>query len=59
MQVQGKVWQGVSPEPDRNGEHVKKLLIIAAAIASVLVYRKAQESEARKNVWSQSTDTVD
>jgi hypothetical protein len=49
----------ITPKPDRNGEHVKKLLVIAAAIASVLVYRKAQESEARKNVWSQSTDTVD
>jgi hypothetical protein len=49
----------VSPEPDRNGEHVKKLLVLAAAIAGVLVYRKAQESEARKTVWSESTDSVD
>ena len=45
--------------PGRNGEHVKKLLVLAAAIAGVLVYRKAQESEARKDVWSKSTDTVD
>ncbi|ACL38012.1 hypothetical protein Achl_0009 [Pseudarthrobacter chlorophenolicus A6] len=42
----------------RNGEHVKKLLVLAAAIAGVLLYRKAQESEARKDVWSKSTDTV-
>ncbi|MDJ0458397.1 DLW-39 family protein [Pseudarthrobacter phenanthrenivorans] len=38
---------------------MKKLLVLAAAIASVLVYRKAQESEARKTVWSKSTDKVD
>jgi len=39
---------------------VKKLLVVvAAAIAGVLVYKKAQESEARKDVWSQSTDNVD
>ncbi|MGX5717224.1 DLW-39 family protein [Arthrobacter sp. MAHUQ-56] len=38
---------------------MKKLLVVAAAIAGVLFYRKAQESEARKAVWSQSTDTVD
>ena len=44
---------------DRNGEHVKKLLVLAAAIAGVLLYRKAQESEARKTVWSQSTDKVE
>jgi hypothetical protein len=44
---------------DRNGVHVKKLLVVAATIASVLVYRKVQESEARKAVWSESTDTVD
>ncbi|MFD1243209.1 DLW-39 family protein [Arthrobacter ulcerisalmonis] len=37
---------------------MKKLLILAAAIAGILFYRKAQESEARKTVWSQSTDTV-
>jgi hypothetical protein len=44
---------------DRNGVHVKKLLVIAAAIAGVLLYRKVQESEARKTVWSEATDTVD
>jgi len=39
---------------------VKNLLVVvAAAIAGVLVYKKAQESEARKDVWSQSTDNVD
>lgn len=39
--------------------HVKKLLVLAAAVAGVLLYRKVQESEARKTVWSESTDTVD
>ncbi|MGP0222261.1 MULTISPECIES: DLW-39 family protein [unclassified Paenarthrobacter] len=39
---------------------MKKLLVaVAAAIAGVLVYKKAQESEARKEVWSKSTDKVD
>ncbi|MET1089524.1 MAG: DLW-39 family protein [Arthrobacter sp.] len=38
---------------------MKKLLVLAAAIAGFLVYRKAQESEARKTVWSKSTDSVD
>jgi hypothetical protein len=37
---------------------VKKLLVVAAAIASVLVYRKMQESEARKDIWSKGTDKV-
>ncbi|WP_454180281.1 DLW-39 family protein [Pseudarthrobacter sp. SLBN-100] len=58
MQVQVEVWFA-SQRPDRNGEHVKKLLVLAAAIAGVLVYRKAQESEARKTVWSKSTDSVE
>ena len=44
---------------DRNGVHVKKLLVVAATIAGVLLYRKAQESEARKTFWSQSTDKVE
>ncbi|ADX71231.1 hypothetical protein Asphe3_00100 [Pseudarthrobacter phenanthrenivorans Sphe3] len=58
MQVRtGQVCGNV--KPDRNGEHVKKLLVLAAAIAGFLVFRKAQESEARKDVWSKSTDTVD
>jgi hypothetical protein len=39
--------------------HVKKLLVLAAAIAGVLLYRKAQEAEARKTVWSDSTDQVE
>jgi hypothetical protein len=38
---------------------VKKLLVLAAAVAGVLLYRKAQESEARKTVWSNSTDQVE
>jgi hypothetical protein len=44
---------------NRNGVHVKKLLVFVATIAGVLLYRKVQESEARKTVWSESTDTVD
>nr|WP_211877168.1 DLW-39 family protein [Pseudarthrobacter albicanus] len=38
---------------------MKKLLVVAATIAGVLLYRKVQESEARKTIWSESTDTVD
>jgi hypothetical protein len=38
---------------------VKKLLIVAATVAGVLLYKKVQDSEARKLVWSESTDTVD
>ncbi|WP_240685082.1 DLW-39 family protein [Arthrobacter nitrophenolicus] len=38
---------------------MKKLLVLAAAIAGILVYRKAQKSEARKTIWSESTDSVD
>ena len=49
----------LSGRQSRNGVHVKKLLVLAAAIAGVLLYRKAQESEARKTVWSQSTDKVE
>ena len=45
--------------PNRNGVHVKKLLFVAAAIAGVLLVKKVQESEARKTVWSDSTDTVE
>ena len=48
-----------SRESGRNGVRVKKLLVLAAAIAGVLLYRKVQESEARKTVWSKSTDTVE
>ncbi|MET4591892.1 DLW-39 family protein [Arthrobacter sp. 754] len=54
--MEGRVCFG---RQDRNGVHVKKLLVLAAAVAGVLLYRKAQESEARKTVWSQSTDTVE
>jgi hypothetical protein len=38
---------------------VKRLLVVAAAIAGVLLYKKVQETEARKTVWSKATDTVD
>jgi hypothetical protein len=39
--------------------HVKKLLVVVVAVAGALLYRKVQESEARKAVWSESTDTVE
>ncbi|MEK0155675.1 DLW-39 family protein [Arthrobacter oryzae] len=45
--------------PDRNGVHVKKLLVVAVAIAGALLVKKVQESEARKTVWSDSTDRVE
>ncbi|MCI0140797.1 DLW-39 family protein [Arthrobacter bambusae] len=38
---------------------MKKLLVVAAAVAGVLLYKKVQESEARKTVWSKATDTVE
>lgn len=38
---------------------MKKLFVIAAAVAGVLIYRKSQETEARKNTWNQATDSVD
>ncbi|HKU30916.1 MAG TPA: DLW-39 family protein [Arthrobacter sp.] len=38
---------------------MKRLLVVAAAVAGVLLYKKVQESEARKTVWSKATDTVD
>ncbi|WP_217496202.1 DLW-39 family protein [Arthrobacter sp. 24S4-2] len=38
---------------------MKKLLFVAMAIAGALLYKKVQESEARKAVWSESTDTVE
>ncbi|WP_347109056.1 DLW-39 family protein [Paenarthrobacter sp. S56] len=37
----------------------KLLVVVAAAVAGVLAYKKVQESEARKDVWSKSTDKVD
>jgi hypothetical protein len=38
---------------------MKKLLAVATAIAGVLAYKRWQDSEAEKSVWSQSTDKVD
>ncbi|MHA7222437.1 DLW-39 family protein [Arthrobacter sp. RHLT1-20] len=49
----------VQVRPNQKGVRVKKLLVVAATIAGILLYRKVQESEARKAVWSRSTDTVD
>jgi hypothetical protein len=46
-------------KPNRNGVHVKKLLVVAVAIAGALLVKKVQEFEARKPVWSDSTDTVE
>lgn len=39
---------------------MKKLIVLAAAVAGVVFLRKKfQESTAQKNVWSQATDKVD
>ncbi|MEN2745513.1 DLW-39 family protein [Sinomonas halotolerans] len=39
---------------------MKKLIALAiAAAAGAFLYRKAKESEAQKDVWSSSTDTVE
>ncbi|WP_333483141.1 DLW-39 family protein [Arthrobacter sp. CAN_A1] len=38
---------------------MKKLLVLAAAFGSVLAYKRWQESERDKAVWSKATDTVD
>jgi hypothetical protein len=38
---------------------MKRLLLIAAAVAGIFGYRKWKESEADKSAWSRSTDTVD
>ncbi|MFJ3957322.1 DLW-39 family protein [Arthrobacter sp. NPDC090010] len=37
---------------------MKKVLVIALAIASVVIVKKARESEARKGAWQQGTDRV-
>jgi len=37
---------------------VKKLLIAAAAAAGVLVYKRWQDSEKSKSVWSNATDDI-
>lgn len=38
---------------------MRKLLILAAAAAGILTYRKWKETEAEKSVWSGSTDNID
>ncbi|MEC5199489.1 hypothetical protein RCH21_001720 [Arthrobacter sp. PL16] len=37
---------------------MKKLLIAVAAAAGVLAYKRWQDSEKSKNVWSSATDDV-
>ncbi|MDP5226881.1 MULTISPECIES: DLW-39 family protein [Arthrobacter] len=37
---------------------MKKLLVIALAIASIVIVKKTRESEARKGSWKQGTDSV-
>ncbi|WP_219816074.1 DLW-39 family protein [Arthrobacter sp. B1805] len=37
---------------------MKKLLIAAAAAAGVLVYKRWQDAEKSKGVWSNATDDV-
>ncbi|MBG6191461.1 hypothetical protein IWX64_002423 [Arthrobacter sp. CAN_A212] len=38
---------------------MKKLLVVAAALVSAFAYKRWQESEREKAVWSKATDTVD
>ena len=38
---------------------MKKLLLLAAAVAGVFAYKKWQESEAERSAWSKATDKVD
>ncbi|WP_235436422.1 DLW-39 family protein [Arthrobacter sp. RIT-PI-e] len=37
---------------------MKKLLIAAAAAAGVVLYKRWQDSERSKAVWSNATDTI-
>ncbi|MDQ0736668.1 DLW-39 family protein [Arthrobacter agilis] len=37
---------------------MKKLLIVAAAAASLLAFKRWQDSEKSKGVWSNATDDV-
>ncbi|WP_323959888.1 DLW-39 family protein [Arthrobacter sp. JZ12] len=38
---------------------MKKLLVVAAAVAGAFAYKRWQESEKEKQVWSEATDSVD
>ncbi|MDF9277536.1 DLW-39 family protein [Arthrobacter sp. EH-1B-1] len=38
---------------------MKKLLVAAAAVAGVFAYKRWQESEKEKEVWSSATDPVE
>ncbi|MFJ6279490.1 hypothetical protein SAMN04488693_107160 [Arthrobacter subterraneus] len=38
---------------------MKKLLVAAAAVAGVFVFKRWQESEKEKEVWSKATDPVE
>ncbi|WP_299168583.1 DLW-39 family protein [uncultured Arthrobacter sp.] len=38
---------------------MKKLLVAAAAVAGVFAYKRWQESEKDKEVWSNATDSVE
>jgi hypothetical protein len=38
---------------------VKKLLVAAAAVAGVLAFKRWQDSEKEKEVWSEATDPVE
>ncbi|HEV7166589.1 MAG TPA: DLW-39 family protein [Micrococcaceae bacterium] len=37
---------------------MKKLLVAAAAVAGVLMYKKWQDSNIQKRTWSRATDSV-
>jgi hypothetical protein len=38
---------------------VKKLLVAAAAVAGVFAFKRWQDSEKEKEVWSEATDPVE
>ncbi len=37
----------------------RMIALVVAALAGAFLYRKAKESEAQKDIWSGSTDTVE
>ncbi len=37
----------------------RMIALVIAALAGAFLYRKAKESEAQKDIWSGSTDTVE
>ncbi|WP_235928649.1 DLW-39 family protein [Nesterenkonia haasae] len=37
---------------------MKRILVVAAAVASIAVYREWKKSEETRQVWDQATDAV-